>query len=362
MIKLPGLIDIHVHFRTPGQEHKEDFFTGTAAALAGGFTTVLDMPNNKEPITTLERLQEKIEIAKQVNCDIGFYFGSLGDNLEEFEKVTNVVSHPERPQGVEGSLVFGIKLYLNVTTGNFLIDEEKLTKIYEAWPSNQPILLHCEGETMPMALKVIRATNKKTHICHVSSKAELSSIIAAKQEGLPITCGVTPHHLFLTAADAQRLGAYGHMKPFLKTPEDVDFLWQNIDQIDVIESDHAPHTKEEKDGDNPPFGVPGLETTLPLLLTAVAAGRLTVDDIIRLCHTNPAKIFNIPTDESTKVEVDENEEYEIKNEDLKTKCGWSPFAGMKVKGRVKKVILRGEVVFENGQILASKGKRIYPQS
>lgn len=380
MIKLPGLIDIHVHLRTPGQEHKEDFFTGTSAALTGGFTTVLDMPNNKVPITTLELLEQKIEIAKKnIVCDVGFYLGSLGDNLEEFEKVTqSVILRPK----TEGSLanasseilrpsiggaqndrpsVFGIKLYLNVTTGNFLIDEEKLTQIYQAWPNpvpngaGQPILLHCEGETMPMALKVIRATGKKTHICHVSSKEELSAIIEAKNEGLPITCGVTPHHLFLTEIDAQKLGPYGHMKPYLKTQKDVDFLWQNLDKIDLIESDHAPHTKSEKESETPPFGVPGLETTLPLLLTAASEGKLAIDDIIHLCHTNPAKIFNIPTDENTYIEVDETVTYNLSPENLHTKCGWSPFAGRRVKGKVKTVYLRGEKVFEDGKILAKPG-------
>lgn len=349
MITLPGLIDIHVHLRTPGQEEKEDFYTGTSAALSGGFTTVLDMPNNQVPITTLEVLQQKIELAqKNIVCDVGFYFGSLGDNLEEFEKIKN--------------FVFGIKLYLNVTTGHLLINEDKLRSIYEFWASTQPILLHCEKETMPMALQVIRSTKKKTHICHVSSKDELSQIIQAKQDGLPITCGVTPHHLFLTEEDAKRLGPFGQMKPFLKLKEDQDFIWQNLDQVDIVESDHAPHTKMEKEGNNPPFGVPGLETALPLLLTAVSENKLTIEDVKRLCHTNPAKIFNIPTSSDTKVEVDETQEYEIKNEDLKTKCGWTPFAGKRVKGKVKRVILRGKTVFEDEKILAEKGsgKIIYP--
>ena len=308
------------------------------------------MPNNKEPITTLAKLEQKIELAKaNTVCDIGFYFGSLGDNLEEFEKIK--------------TQVFGIKLYLNVTTGNFLIDEEKLMKIYESWPSNQPILLHCEGETIPMALDVIRATKKKTHICHVSSKEELSMIIQAKSEGLPITCGVTPHHLFLTEEDAKKLGPYGHMKPFLKTQEDIDFLWQNLDSIDAVESDHAPHTKEEKDSDNPPFGVPGLETTLPLLLTAVTEGKLSIEDIKRLLYTNPAKIFNIPTNENTYIEIDETTAYSLSPDALFTKCGWSPFQGKSVKGKVKRVFLRGEKVFADGQILTKpgSGKVIYPK-
>ncbi len=371
MITLPGLIDIHVHFRTPHQEEKEDFTTGTSAALAGGFTTVLDMPNNKVPITTGQLLQEKIELAKQnIVCDVGFHFGSLGDNLEEFPKVTRQ-RHPELVSGSNSidsdfrqndNLVFGIKLYLNVTTGNFLIDEGKLRAIYEAWPGNQPILLHCEGETLPMALKVIKATGQKTHICHVSGKDELSMIIQAKQEGLPITCGVTPHHLFLTEEDAKRLGPYGYMKPFLKTQEDVDFLWENLNSIDVVESDHAPHTKTEKDSDNPPFGVPGLETTLPLLLTAVSEGKLDLDDLKRLLHTNPAKIFNIPEQKDTFVEVDTTKPYTLTPKPLFTKCGWTPFEGKRVTGKVKTVYLRGEKVFEDGKILAKpgSGKIIYP--
>lgn len=347
MITLPGLIDIHVHFRTPGQTEKEDFLTGTKAAIAGGYVAVLDMPNNKEPITTKEKLQEKIELVrKNAVCDIGFYFGSLGDNLDEFEKVEDQV--------------FGIKLYLNITTGNFLIDEAKLTKIYQAWRSNQPILLHCEGETLPMALKVIKQSAKLTHICHVSSKEELSAIILAKERGLPITCGVTPHHLFLTETDAKRLGPSGLMKPFLKSQKDQDYLWQNLDAIDVIESDHAPHTKTEKTGANPPFGIPGLETTLPLLLTAVHDGKLTIEDIIRLCHINPARIFNIPVDKTTYVEVDPDEQYTINNEYLFTKCGWTPFAGRKVKGKIKKVVLRGKVAFEDGKVLGSFGNVIFP--
>ncbi|MBI2018876.1 amidohydrolase family protein [Candidatus Daviesbacteria bacterium] len=349
-LKLPGLIDIHVHLRTPGQEHKEDFTTGTSAAIAGGFTTVLDMPNNEVPITTLGKLRAKIELARQnAVCDVGFYFGSLGDNFQEFDKIKQ--------------LVFGIKLYLNVTTGNFLIDEVKLAAIYSAWPGHQPILLHCEGETLPMALKIIRQTNKKTHICHVSGKDELSQIIRAKQAGLPITCGVTPHHLFLTEEDAKKLGPYGRMKPFLKTKTDQNFLWENLKWIDAVESDHAPHTTVEKEfAKNPPFGVPGLETTLPLLLTAVFEGKLTLDDVIRLCHTNPTKIFNIPTDEQTYVEIDPDEQYTINNKHLFTKCGWSPFKGKSVKGKVKKVFLRGEKVFDNGQILTQpgSGKVIYP--
>lgn len=349
MIKLPGLIDVHVHLRTPGQTQKEDFFTGTSAALAGGFTIILDMPNNTTPITTAAFLDEKIRLAsEQTVADIGFHFGSLGDNLEEFEKVKG--------------RVMGLKLYLNETTGNFLINADTLSKIFDAWNSG-PILVHAENDAIAEVIKNIERTKKQTHFCHISLQTDLEQIFTAKQKGLPISCGATPHHLFLTQEDAQKLGPYAKMKPYLKSNKDVKFLWDHLDQIDVIESDHAPHTKEEKDSNTPPFGVPGLETTLPLLLTAVHEEKLTIEDITRLCHDNPKKIFKIP-DQEAAVEVDPDEEYEIKNEQLLTKCGWSPFSGRKMKGRVKKVTLKGNVVFENGKILAEPGfgKVIQPEN
>jgi dihydroorotase-like cyclic amidohydrolase len=340
-IKLPGLIDPHVHLRDPGQTHKEDFLSGTSAALAGGFTTVLDMPNNAEPIVTKERLDAKLESARQqIVSDVGFHFGTLGDNFADFPKIIDQVT--------------GLKIYLNVTTGNFIIDKDKLLDIYRAWPGGKPILLHAEDDVSDLVFATLRKEPKATHICHVSSRAELEFVIAAKKEGLPITCGVTPHHLFLTDADAERLGAFGHMKPYLKPQSDQDFLWDNLDSVDVIESDHAPHTFAEKQSDNPPFGVPGLETTLPLLLTAEAKGRLTRQQIIEKLHANPARIFNIQTDDTTYVEV-VLDEYTLENDSLQTKAGWSPFSGQKLVGKVTKVVLRGEIVFENGTVTANPG-------
>ncbi len=346
-ITLPGLIDIHTHLRTPGQTHKEDFYTGTAAAIAGGFTQILDMPNNTFPITSAKLLLEKIEFAKKsIVSDVGFYFGSLGDNLSEFEKVKEKV--------------FGLKLYLNETTGNFLIDSNTLAKIYDAW-NGRPILVHAEDDAVSEVIKNVTKTKKHAHFCHISLRTDLEQIMQAKEKGLPVSCGVTPHHLFLTQEDSKKLGSYGKMKPYLKSKKDVQFLWDHLDQIDIIESDHAPHTKEEKESDTPPFGVPGLETTLPLLLTAVSEGRLKIEDIFRLCHDNPKKIFNLP-DQDAIVEVDTDEEYALTNEMLFTKCGWSPFEGRRMKGRVKKVIIRETTVFENtmptgrqGKILAEKG-------
>ncbi len=340
-ITLPGLVDPHVHLRDPGQTDKEDFLSGTSAALAGGYTTVMDMPNNVEPITTLERLEAKIAIARaKTVSDIGFHFGTLGDNFDEFPKVLDKVK--------------GLKIYLNMTTGGFIIDKAKLLEIYQAWPSDKPILLHAEEDVSDLVETTVRAAPKRTHICHISSRAELEFVMRAKDAGLPITCGVTPHHLFLADKDAERLGAFGYMKPFLKPKTDQDFLWQHLDYIDVIESDHAPHTKAEKDSDKPPFGVPGLETTLPLLLTAEAEGKLTHEQLVDRLHVNPSRIFDIATDDTTHIEVN-MDEYEIKNEDLLTKAGWSPFAGRRVIGQVTKTVLRGQTVYENGRVLARPG-------
>lgn len=340
VITLPGLIDVHTHMRTPGQTQKEDFFTGTLAALNGGFTTVIDMPNNNTPITTKKLLEEKIEIARsEIVCDVGFHFGSLGDNLSEFSKVKKSV--------------MGLKLYLNITTGGFIIGKKELAEIYSYWQSSQPILLHAEEDVLDMVFEIVKKTKKRTHICHVSSEEELKKIAKAKEKGLPVTCGITAHHLFLTNQDEKRLGVYGKMKPYLKSKKDQKFIWDNLQYIDIIESDHAPHTIKEKETEAP-FGVPGLDTTLPLLLTASEEGKLTIDEIIQLCHTNPSKIFNIQTDKETLVDV-EMSEYKITKKDLKTKCNWSPFEGMKVIGKIKSVSIRGVEVYQRGKLLCKKG-------
>lgn len=344
MITLPGLIDPHVHFRTPGQTHKEDFTTGTKAAIAGGFTAVIDMPNNKLPVISYKLLVEKMRIAKkQILCDTGFYFGSLGDNLEEFEKVKKEV--------------FGIKLFLNITTGKFIIDEDKLVRIYKSWPRSLPILVHAEEDVIDLVISVIAKTKKKTHVCHVSTVDELKIIIKAKKKGLPITCGVTPHHLFLTEKDVRKLGPFGLMKPRIDA-EFPEFAFKNLKYIDCIESDHAPHTIAEKKSNYPPFGVPGLETTLGLLLTACSQGKLTIEDIVRLCHDGPAKIFGISPFgglRASKIIVDENEEWTVRGLKLFTKCKWSPFENWRLKGKVKKVYIRNKLVFADNKFLVKPG-------
>ena len=339
IITLPGLIDIHVHLRDPGQTQKEDFTTGTSAALAGGFTLVGDMPNNATPITTIERLQDKraIAAAKTVS-DIGFHYGSLGDNLDTFAQAAE--------------LSIGLKLYLNKTTGGYLLDAKHLKKIYKAWPREKVVLLHVEEDLIDIAIESLEGLDRPVHVCHMPSKFILEKIIEAKKAGLPVTCGVCAHHLFLTSESREKLGPYGDMLPSLKTRDDQEYLWEHLDDIDIFESDHAPHTHEEKQAGA--HGVPGLETTLPLLLTAMKQGKITLEQIIDKCHTKPAEIFSLPTDTTTRIEV-EMVNYEIKNENLHTKCGWSPFDGWPVTGKVSKVYIRNNLVFDKGNIIALPG-------
>lgn len=338
-ITIPGLIDAHVHLRDPGQTHKEDLLTGTSAALAGGFTTVLDMPNNADPVTTVARLKRKIALAEEkAVADIGFYYGSLGDNLDTFSEAAQYA--------------VGLKLYLNKTTGGYLLDAKHLKKIYRAWPKERPVLLHVEEDLIDVAIESIRGIKRPIHVCHMPSREILQKIIKAKRAGLPVTCGVCPHHLFLTTEDIEKIGHYGKMLPSLKTQTDQDYLWEHLADIDIFESDHAPHTHAEKvDG---AFGVPGLETTLPLLLTARKEGKITLEQIIDKCHTAPARIFNLATSKDTFIDV-AMQEYVIKNEDLITKCGWSPFAGQRVIGKVSQVTLRGKVVFDDDKVLGKPG-------
>jgi carbamoyl-phosphate synthase/aspartate carbamoyltransferase/dihydroorotase len=240
---------------------------------------------------------------------------------------------------------------------------------FQNFPKNYPIVLHSESRTMAAGILFAAIYDRPVHIAHISLKEEVLLIKAAKEKGIKVTCEVCPHHLFLTEGgiplspnpfpfdgirDKGKSGR-AEVRPHLATKEDVDALWNNMDVIDCFATDHAPHTLEEKDSENPPPGFPGLETLLPLLLTAVNDGRLTMDHIIEKSVINPRKIFHLPEQSETWVEVDENVEYEIKAVEQFSRCGWTPFEGWKVKGKVRKVVLRGQTAFEDGKILAAQG-------
>jgi dihydroorotase len=360
----PGLIDPHVHLREPGGEHKEDFTTGTRAALAGGFTTVLAMPNTRPPITSHETLAQALALAaSKAVCDFGLFVGATADNAEEAAGLENAV---------------GLKLYMGSSTGSLLVpDLAGQLAHFERYPG--VIALHAEDEeavshfaaqgrrrppvcavlATARALALAEHLRRHVHICHVSTAQEIALIRDAKTRGVPITCEVTPHHLFLTAADEHRLGPLGRMNPPLRSPEDSASLWANLDVVDCLATDHAPHTLAEKRGPPPPAGVPGLETALPLLLTAVSS---SLCEVARLMAAGPARTFNLarkghvaPGYDADLTLVDPGVEWTIGEHPLLTKCGWSPFKGRQVRGCVERVVLRGQEVFAHGEVLAQPG-------
>lgn len=347
MIRLPGLIDPHVHVREPGQIHKEDWDSATQAALAGGVTMILAMPNTKPPIFDASTLDLALDAAKQkARCDYAQFVGAGPDNADILPSLASNAA--------------GLKMYLDSTFGELRLDDMSLWMPHFAkFPKDYPIVLHSESRTMAAGILFAAIYNRPVHIAHISLKEEVLLIKAAKERGIKVTCEVCPHHLFLSKEDIPTI-SHGHpgrgeVRPRLATKEDMDSLWKNMDVIDCFATDHAPHTLEEKDSENPPPGFPGLETLLPLLLMAVDLRRLTLDDIIQKSVANPRKIFHIPEQPETWIEVDENAEYEIHAADQFTRCGWTPFESWKVKGEVRKVVLRGKTAFKDGKIFAQKG-------
>lgn len=344
MLKLPGLIDPHVHIREPGGTHKEDWDSGTRAALAGGFTTVLAMPNTQPPVTDAATMSLALDAARQkAHCDYAQYLGAGPNNLE-------------LPDGLAAQTA-GLKMYLDQTYGSLRLDDLTLWMEHLArWPADWPVVAHAESRSLAAIILVAALYDRPVHLAHVSLREEILLIRRAKERGLQVTCEVAPHHLFLTREDVPALGSErSEVRPRLATPADRDALWQNLEVIDCFATDHAPHTLEEKDSANPPPGFPGLETALPLLLTAVHQGRLTLEDLVRRMVDNPRRIFRLPEQPETWIEVDPEVAWEIHAADLHTRCGWTPFEGRQVRGRVQRVMLRGQEVYRDGEVLAPPG-------
>jgi carbamoyl-phosphate synthase/aspartate carbamoyltransferase/dihydroorotase len=349
IITLPGLIDVHTHMRVPGGEHKEDFATGTAAALAGGITMLLAMPNTTPPLTEADVIKRTRETAAgSTRCDVGLFAGA---SPEAITRLPDLAPH-----------TVALKIYLNDTFGPLRVDDvPTLRACFQTWPEEKLIAMHAEKQSVAVGIGLAAAYDRPVHFCHISRREEIELIADAKQRGLPVTCEVTPHHLFLTKADAARLGPLGDMRPLLGTDDDVASLWEHIDEtIDCIATDHAPHTLQEKYSATPPPGVPGVQTSLPLMVTAVAQDRLSLERLIALMHKNPRRIFALPAQADTHVEVDLTPNMIDKDESL-TKVAWTPFDGFEAAGRVNRVVLRGQVVFEDGRVLASPGSgQLFP--
>jgi dihydroorotase-like cyclic amidohydrolase len=360
--RFPGLVDVHVHLREPGPSHKEGFVRGSRAALMGGFTFIIDMPNNPgaETVTTAA-LERKIQsAAEKALCDVGFHYGAArsarGDNTSTFNAAA---SNPA---------VFGLKIYCNHTTGNLLIDDlAALEKIFQAWPPDKPILVHAEGAQLGTALALADFYGQRLHVCHIARAAEVELVRQAKKKRRPVTAGVCPHHLYLTENDVKTKKSFAIMKPALGSQGDQDSLWEGLQAgvIDIVETDHAPHTREEKEADSrraqdageagsadaySVFGIPGLETALQLMMLAVHDGRLSHSDIPRLLSERPREIFRVPEQKDTYVEIEADRPFEVPDSNFESGAKWSPFSGMTVYGRVTTVVLRGRRVVADARL------------
>lgn len=378
----PLLIDCHVHFREPGLTHKATMASEAAAALAGGVGTVCEMPNTIPPTVTVAALADKVRTAEKIDqIDMRFYFGvTEAAHLLTLKELWTAESLELKRLKHH---CCGVKLYLDHSTGDQKVDGGIVEEIFEACADlNIPLIAHCEDAEMNAAAKAANtrtdiaahsdmrpaaseaksikeaiAMAKKTgtalHVAHLSTKEGVALVRAAKKEGLPITCEVTPHHLFFTTDDYKTLGTFGKMNPPLRSPEHSAALWEGLKDgtVDCISTDHAPHTREEKKTGAPldaPSGVPGVETMFPLLLAEAAKkdARISYQDIVRVCFTNPNEIFGLHVKGIQEKEparlsiVDPNETWTILGASLHSLCGWTPFEGWHVQGKVSQIIAK----------------------
>ena len=387
-ITLPGLIDLHVHLRDQQLSYKEDFFTGTAAAAAGGVTFVVDMPNNKPVTMNSSSLKERMKLAeKQVLVNVAFNV-AFPKRVDEIAEV------------VEAGAV-GFKVYLSNRIGGIDIDDDEVlvAAFREAAARGVPVAVHAEdreiiekrkrdmeiakrndveayvaahppeaeAQSIQRICRLVKETCVHVHFCHVSSALGLNAVLMAKKAGLPVTCEVTPHNLFLDSEQYRRSGFFALTDPPLRAREDVSALWGALKrgEVDVIASDHAPHTFKEKNVAsvwNAKPGVPGLETTLSLLLTKVNEGRLSLTELVRLTAEEPAKQFHLSNrgfleegNWADLVVVDMKREYAVDSSSFLTKAKYSPFEGMRVKGRAMKTFVNGRLVMDEEEITAEAG-------
>jgi dihydroorotase len=379
---LPGMIDSQVHFREPGLEHKEDLATGSLAALAGGMTAFLEMPNTK-PLTVDEAtLADKVQRAKgRAWCDFGFFMGATAQNAEQMGEL-------ERLPGC-----CGVKIFMGSSTGSLLVpddetlekilshgkrriavhaeDEDRLNQLKNSLPQDHPREHprvrdpECARLAVSRVLSISEKTGRPIHVLHVNSKEEMSLFrqLPAGVLGDRVTVEVTPQHLLLEAPSCyDELGSFAQMNPPIRDAGHRTALWNALDDgvITCMGSDHAPHTREEKGRAYPacPSGMPGTETLFPLMLDQCLRGRITLAKLVELLSTQPARLYHIKgkgqiaigmradftiADPSYSGKLDQNL--------LHSRCGWSPFHGRELEGRVEAVMLRGRIVFRDGKAI-----------
>lgn len=344
---IPAPIDPHVHVREPGDDYKEDWSTCSKAALRGGIGTIFDMPNNRVPITDCRTLMEKRGIAlKKSYASFGLYIALTEENSEVL-KEDAVQQH-----------ICGVKVYAHETTGDLLVTSERaLSSVFE---QPRPVLFHTGGaEGLERILHVYRKAFRRLslppilYICHVSREEELRLLREWKRDYPGIVAEVTPHHLFLTA---QSYKGYRRVLPLLAGQADVDALWEGVRDgtIDVLGSDHAPHTVEEKQSQNPPAGFPGLETSLSLIFQAHGDGRLSPGDFSRLTRGKALEVFRLNQSPAIRAGgradcvLIEEQDFVVGEDGYETKCGWSPFQGWKLRWKPVMTVLNGNVLYERG--------------
>jgi dihydroorotase len=348
VLELPGPLDPHVHLRDQEWAHKGTVESETAAALAGGYWAVIDMPNTPPPPTDEAALAARLELlASRTRCDVAANLGAgPGSWPHGF--------------GTAPARVAGLKLYLDATTGDLLLEEpSERQRLMAAWraASARPIALHAEGASLEAALAIAARLDARAHVCHVSRRDEVEMVRRARAAGCRVSAGVTPHHLYLTEQDVPRLGPLARVKPELGTAADRDALWAALvdGTIEVVESDHAPHALAEKRSPAPPHGVPGLETTLPLLALAVHEGRITPERLVEVVTSAPQRLFGLTPPPDTVTRLDLDASWIVEDAALHGSAGWSPFAGMRVRGRVREVRVRGRTTYDGEQVLAAPG-------
>ncbi|CAJ0567617.1 unnamed protein product, partial [Mesorhabditis spiculigera] len=325
-----------------GLDIPEDWESCTRAALAGGVTMILAMPNTNPALTdnASYELTDKLASEKAL-VDYALYVGATATNATVAASLAQKAA--------------GLKMYLNDTFSTLKMDNmAHWMQHLRSFPTTRPVVCHAEGQTLAAVLMCAQLTGRAVHICHLATAEEMTLVREAKQKGWAVTCEVCPHHLILTEGCLPC--GVREVRPRLVQEADVQALWDNLDYIDCFATDHAPHTREEKHGaEKVPPGFPGVEYMLPLLLTFVHEGRLTLAQLVDRLHHNPRRIFGLPEQKDTYIEVDLGVEWTIPENGGQSKAGWTPYAGRAVRGKVVNVVIHGEEALVDGNIVAKKG-------
>ena len=391
LLLIPGVIDCHVHFREPGFTHKGEILSESRAAIAGGVTSYMEMPNTVPQTVTHELLEQKYMRAADVSAaNYSFYIGATNDNLEEVLKT-------------DPSKVCGIKVFMGSSTGNMLVDNENiLAEIFRKSPvliaahcedeeiiqENIKIARHRYGENVPMShhahirsdeacyissLKAVNLASKyntRLHVSHLSSEKEMSLFSSGEVKDKKITAEVCVHHLWFDERDYIKYGTRIKWNPSIKSLKDKEALWEALlsDKIDVLATDHAPHIVEEKNNTyfNAPSGGPLVQHSLTAMLEMSKKGLITIEKVIqKMCHA-PADLFRIDRRGYIRegyfadlVLIDPGKSWIVSPDNILYKCGWSPFEGIEFSHRVVKTFVNGYLVFANGKIQTDKtGERL----